>query len=632
MSKTLFFTLFLFIFLIITPRVEAGSGQITGIHLEGAFTDETCKGVGEPGKDVVPRDGAGTKTFYFSPNSNTRGRCVIIISFRGDPGFAEGPVGGDAATVNANETYTYNFSTSANGGNQTENTFYYRFDVVGPGSPPPPPPPPVSAPPAGCGNNCSVSGYVYLDINRDGVYNGGDQPLFAEPVVLIQPGGSGNVTGSTTTNGSGYWSMGGLPPGSYGFRHNRLIAGYVRTTPEEVTISVNSNQNVSFGVANNNTPPPTPMVTPTPNVTPTPAPTFYQNNPIPSCSGPTPITNLSWSPSSGAVAYEIFYMDSENGTLVDTNTTTADTSYNANSAMGLVSGRSYSFIIAALNSSNQIIAYSDGLWSHQRYGSFSEFRHCRAPENFDFVVAPLAYCAGIGDSRYRISWTPSEYAQYYLITPQTNNSAKGNNGWIPAIEIRNPQLDASGNINFDYPVPGAIVSGEGWEFTVTAFNSFTSTGITGGSSFYVFGNAFMPAFNCSTPPGVNLSLNTPNGTSVSGGLPAFINQNTNATLNWSVTGANTNTCLASVATTDGTSVPAGMSSAWGGIKGPPPSGGGPINIPTPVPGTFILSMTCSNFAGSNSSSIQLNVEQYPKPYIQTTGGDVHTNETIYITP
>jgi len=116
-----------------------------------------------------------------------------------------------------------------------------------------------------------------------------------------------------------------------------------------------------------------------------------------------------------------------------------------------------------------------------------------------------------------------------------------------------------------------------------------------------------------TPPTVTFSVTTPTGTTTAPALPVSLNQNTTpVTLNWSST--NADTCTAS--------------SAWNGLVGT----SGSQAITTTTFGSLIYTLTCTNTYGSTPASIQLNVTQFPKPFIQTTGGDVHTNETITITP
>lgn len=112
-----------------------------------------------------------------------------------------------------------------------------------------------------------------------------------------------------------------------------------------------------------------------------------------------------------------------------------------------------------------------------------------------------------------------------------------------------------------------------------------------------------------TDPSIDLTITTPTGSFPSGGLPIIVSQNISpVTLNW--TTVNASSCTAS--------------SAWSGNV----ATSGTQPIVTSTPGTYLYTLSCSNNSGSYSESIQLNVLTYPAPYIQTTGGGVHTNETI----
>jgi protocatechuate 3,4-dioxygenase beta subunit len=61
----------------------------------------------------------------------------------------------------------------------------------------------------------SVSGYVYVDANNNGVFDTGETPIAGVTVTLLDS--SGNSTGKTAvTNSSGYYEFTGLTPGTYG--------------------------------------------------------------------------------------------------------------------------------------------------------------------------------------------------------------------------------------------------------------------------------------------------------------------------------------------------------------------------------------------------------------------------------
>ena len=61
----------------------------------------------------------------------------------------------------------------------------------------------------------SVSGYVYVDANNNGVFDAGEAPIGGVTVTLLD--GSGNSTGKTAvTDSNGFYRFGGLMPGGYG--------------------------------------------------------------------------------------------------------------------------------------------------------------------------------------------------------------------------------------------------------------------------------------------------------------------------------------------------------------------------------------------------------------------------------
>lgn len=127
------------------------------------------------------------------------------------------------------------------------------------------------------------------------------------------------------------------------------------------------------------------------------------------------------------------------------------------------------------------------------------------------------------------------------------------------------------------------------------------------------------------PPKVNLTMkNETTGDQVSnGGFPLAARQTHRLTLSWNV--SNAESCTASANPL--------YKSVWTDNKVDPavnPTGSVTITN-TEVKGTYVFGLTCRNAIGDQvPSTIQVNITQLQKPYIQTTGGDVHTNESINI--
>lgn len=133
-------------------------------------------------------------------------------------------------------------------------------------------------------------------------------------------------------------------------------------------------------------------------------------------------------------------------------------------------------------------------------------------------------------------------------------------------------------------------------------------------------------------PTVSISLNGQQSGTVA---QVAVDQNNNPTLTWQVTNTPQNSCSALVTSRDNAAIPAGVTAVWNGVIGPPssaPASGGPISIPTSTAGSFIFNLDCTNPQGTRRASIELNVLPYPRPFFKTTGGGIHTNETIRLTP
>src|SRR5688572_29742806 len=75
-----------------------------------------------------------------------------------------------------------------------------------------------------CTPTCNViSGYVYQDANNNGVFDPGEVPIANSPIQLRN--GAGQVVGSTTTNGAGY----------YEFDHDATISTALTSLVKTVT-------------------------------------------------------------------------------------------------------------------------------------------------------------------------------------------------------------------------------------------------------------------------------------------------------------------------------------------------------------------------------------------------------------
>lgn len=400
-----------------------------------------------------------------------------------------------------------------------------------------------------CPGGPAVSGFVYDDKDNSATYNAGDRGLKDEVVQAIRPAYStpayttpayceptgtdenGNpigetcypavyhpaasspdiVIGQAATDVGGHYVIAGLPAGTYKIHHTRdpLWAGWIRTTPNDVLLVVNNSVNQSFGMTDNG---------------------FIQHNPAAVCNSTTPHISLWWDYHPRAVNYKVYYLDVSSGSSVLSTAalpSTANT-YDFNpSTTPLTVDHPYTFIIAALDASGNIIAYSDdGKWSYEQSGSFTTYPNCSP------------------------SSTPTP-------TPTPTPSSGPPVNATPAVSI--------------------------------SINGFAS-----GSVPYV-----------------------------------SINQNATANLTWGAGNVDP-TCTASTASGNSSPLPNnGLDTVWTGSK---PTSGGPISIPTSQSAIAIFSLICGVGATPYTASIQLNINQYPPAYFKTTGGDVHSNETIYITP
>lgn len=235
--------------------------------------------------------------------------------------------------------------------------------------------------------------------------------------------------------------------------------------------------------------------------------------------------------------------------------------------------------------------------------------NCSPPGAFTFTQAAVYACLAPSYSTIYVSWTPAAHASYYLITPVSN------------IRGAMPTINTGTGTALLYPIPAPYTAGEVWTFTVTAINGYGGTVVNGSYSTWVAG------LDCEVP---SLSMNI-NGKQ-SYDLPLAVKQKDVATLTWSVSHANSCTASPQSTPSDPNITPANLNAinnAFTGVKALT----GSASIPTLDIGTYRFTLACTNSnvpAYPASTTSTLIVNQLQKPYIQTTGGDVHTNETIFI--
>ncbi len=151
---------------------------------------------------------------------------------------------------------------------------------------PTPTPSPTATPTPGL---AGVEGYVYEDLNRNGVRDAGERPLSGVRMNLYRADRS--LLAVRFTDADGYYLFAGLEPGTY-IVEEIDPPGYTSSTFNEVQVSVPPGLilTLNFGDYPAPTPTPTPTVTPTPTRTPTPTATpTVSVSPLPT---PTPTGNI----------------------------------------------------------------------------------------------------------------------------------------------------------------------------------------------------------------------------------------------------------------------------------------------------------------------------------------------------
>ena len=98
----------------------------------------------------------------------------------------------------------------------------------------------------------TVSGFAYVDLNRDGAPQG-TEPRLADAGVQLLMRGTGEPVGSATTDSEGAFSFEGVPVGSYRLEIGGAVLGdslvVTGTTPEPVQVTPGGSASASIGVS-----------------------------------------------------------------------------------------------------------------------------------------------------------------------------------------------------------------------------------------------------------------------------------------------------------------------------------------------------------------------------------------------
>lgn len=443
-----------------------------------------------------------------------------------------------------------------------------------------------------CTGAINVSGYVYLDSNQDNAFNAGEIGIDSQPMRLIQPPNSGTIITATTTNTNGYYIFNNVAAGDWQLHHQFQPAGnpyFSRTNPsvDSVFFTLSTcSWRQDFGIY---------------------GPYFEQNPPQPlGCN-----VRVSWGNTAiGAASYNIFWQDITtpgSGNF----SAGAGTFFDITPSVSFVSAHQYTFLIQALNSSGTPIAYSDNqLWSHQipNTTGYTTFPSCNT------TLTGKVYADNDINNSFTAGDVPANGAIMQLISPVGSSTV---------------YLSTTTNASGDYTITN-IPPGN--------YDIKDNTALPGGY------NWFNPASNKVT---VNMSTNQTQDFNYINANPPIIefyitkppspvkyppdlgtidaNQNSDVKLNWSISNATSATRTTTFTDPSIWNTPLPLP---GGIST------GQITIPTTATGTFNFTLTVTNAAVPNNPPvvIRLRINKYPSPYIQTTGGDIHSNETIYITP
>lgn len=359
-----------------------------------------------------------------------------------------------------------------------------------------------------------------------------------------------------------------------------------------------------------------------------PIPAFVQYRPISYCQAVgQPKVTLSWSPTTNFTTYRVYYIDSSDltwtpqpaGGILTLGTNTDPVTFTLDSSLGLIPGHQYGFIIRAGNLTGYYTDSDNGVWSFEKFAEFTPFPTCNPPSAFNFSAAPKGVCPSVNNPQINLRWGTSTYATNYRVMYRD-------------VADYVERVYSDRGLNQDETVR-SLIPGHRYGFLIAATNNLGTVYSNNAWSDQVFGPVIYP--DC-TSPIVNVFLTSPgynNGQpkSYTDTPPMSVKQTNPVTISWNTINANTN-CTASIPAqlSNGKPTPANILAAWGGNK----SNTGSQALPQLITiGTYPFTLTCYNpwnASLTTSSTIQLIVEQIQKPFIQTTGGDVHTNESIYI--
>ena len=87
--------------------------------------------------------------------------------------------------------------------------------------------------------NASISGTVYNDLNGNGSFDAGEVGISG--VTVTYSGGTPATSGTTTTNGSGAYTIGGLQAGTYSVDYT-TPSGFINTGSRPLTVSLVAGQ------------------------------------------------------------------------------------------------------------------------------------------------------------------------------------------------------------------------------------------------------------------------------------------------------------------------------------------------------------------------------------------------------